>query len=262
MSKVVFIMTDGLRPDAITADTTPNLIDFMKRGSSTRTARSIMPSVTLPCHTSIFHSVPSERHGIVTNEWRPMVRPVTGLVEQLFSQQKRSGLIHNWERLRDLNRPEQLHFSFYINTSYELDGDEPVADTALQWIPKGICDFWFVYFGTVDTAGHMFGWMEDDYLKQATRVDGLIGKVLNVIDDETTVIIHSDHGGHERNHGTDSADDMTIPYMIAGPNIKQDYQLQAQVSLLDTAPTIAHLLGVPRNRDWEGNVLDEVFVSG
>lgn len=259
MGNVVFMMTDGLRPDAITETNTPNLINFMKRGAYTLKARSIMPSVTLPCHTSIFHSVPSTRHGILDNEWRTMVRPVTGLVEQIHANNKRAGFIHNWERLRDLNRPEQLHFSFYINTSYELDGDKYVAETAIQWIPQNQCDFWFVYLGTVDTAGHMFGWMTDDYLKQATFVDGLIGEILSVMDEDTTVIIHSDHGGHERVHGTDSAEDMTIPYMIAGPNVKQNYQIQADVSLLDTTPTIAHVLSIPQHSDWEGNVIDEVF---
>src|SRR5690606_3322911 len=88
VGKVVFMMTDGLRPDAINQDNTPNLMNFKARGSSTFTASSIMPSVTLPCHTSIFHSVPSTRHGILDNEWKTMVRPVTGLVEQIFSNKK------------------------------------------------------------------------------------------------------------------------------------------------------------------------------
>lgn len=256
---VVFMMTDGLRPDAIDETYTPTLADFMKRGSYTRQARSIMPSMTLPCHTSIFHSVPSERHGIVSNDWRPMARPVQGLVGQLALYKKRAGFIYNWEPLRDMNRPEQLHFSSFINTSHELDGDQHICATAMEWIPKGICDFWFVYLGTVDTAGHLYEWMSNGYIQQASIVDSLIRKILSVIDDETTVIIHSDHGGHERTHGTDSPDDMTIPYMIAGPKIKKNYEIQASVSLLDTAPTIAHILDVPQDRDWEGKVLSEIF---
>lgn len=261
MGKVVFMMTDGLRPDAINPDNTPNLINFMQRGSYTMSARSIMPSVTLPCHTSIFHSVPATRHGILDNEWRNMVRPVTGLVEQIFANKKRAGFIHNWERLRDLNRQEQLYFSFYINTGYDLDGDNVIVETATQWIPKAICDFWFVYFASVDVAGHMFGWMAEDYIKQVKYVDNLIGKLLPSIDDETTVIIHSDHGGHDRTHGTESPEDMTIPYMIAGPNIKQNYEIQANVSLLDTTPTVAHILDIPQHSDWEGTVIDEIFTD-
>jgi predicted AlkP superfamily pyrophosphatase or phosphodiesterase len=261
MSKVVFMMTDGLRPDAITPENAPNLIDFMARGSYTRKAQSLMPTVTLPCHTSIFHSVPSTRHGILDNEWKSMARPVTGLVEQISANNKKAGFIHNWERLRDLNRPEQLYFSFYINTSYDADGDKYVADTAIEWIPKSECDFWFVYFGTVDTSGHKYGWMEEGYINQIKYVDNLIGDVLSVIDDETTVIIHSDHGGHDRTHGTDSPEDMNIPYMITGPNIKKNHELQSEVTLLDTTPTIAHILGISPNLEWEGNIISEAFES-
>jgi predicted AlkP superfamily pyrophosphatase or phosphodiesterase len=261
MSKVVFMMTDGLRPDAINDNNTPNLKKFMERGASTLNAQSIIPSVTVPCHTSIFHSVPATRHGILNNEWKPMVKPITGLVEQISANDKRAGFIHNWERLRDLNRHEQLYFSFYIHTGYDLDGDDITIETAMQWIPKGICDFWFVYFASMDVAGHTFGWMSDGYIKHVKHVDSLIGKLLPVIDDETTVIIHSDHGGHDRTHGTESPEDMTIPYMIAGPNIKQNYEIQSQVTLLDTTPTVAHILDIPQHSHWEGNVIGEVFES-
>ena len=78
---VVFVMIDGMRPDAIDAAKCVNLQAFMRRGSSTMRAQSVMPSVTLPCHTSIFHSVPPGRHGITTNYFVPMARPVPGLVE-------------------------------------------------------------------------------------------------------------------------------------------------------------------------------------
>lgn len=259
MGKVVFMMTDGLRPDAINDENTPNLMQFRARGASTLTAQSIVPSITLPCHTSIFHSVPSTRHGITDNIWKPMVSPVTGLVEQISANNKRAGLIHNWERLRDLNRQEQLYFSFYINTGYNLDGDDILVETAMEWIPKAACDFWFVYFASIDVAGHMFGWMDADYIKQVTHVDYLIGRLLPVIDEDTTVIIHSDHGGHDRDHGTEMPEDMTIPYMVTGPNIKQNYTIQSHVSLLDTTPTIAHILNIPQHKDWEGKIIGDMF---
>ena len=214
--QLIFMMTDGLRPDAITEETTPNLIQFMARGSYTRKAQSVMPSITLPCHTSIFHSVPPSRHGIQENVWHSMARPVPGLIEQLRVADKRCGFVYNWEQLRDLNRPGNLHHSFFSDTSYNLDGDKIICDKAIEQIKLNELDFMFVYWGTVDTAGHASGWMSDEYLKQATLVDSMIGNVLAELPDDTTVIIQSDHGGHERSHGTDMPEDMNIPWMIAG----------------------------------------------
>jgi predicted AlkP superfamily pyrophosphatase or phosphodiesterase len=259
MSKVVLIMTDGLRPDAINETYTPNLVKFMARGASTLNASSVMPSVTLPCHTSIFHSVPPSRHGIVENVWHPFARPLPGLVEQLKIHDKRSSFIFNWEQLRDLSRPGNLYNSYFKATGDDIDGDEWTLKTALEYFSSTITDFTFLYFATTDVAGHAYGWMSDGYLQQATVVDGFLQQVLDVMPDDVTVIIQSDHGGHERTHGTEMPEDMTIPWMMAGPNVKQNYRIERPVSLLDTAPTVVHLLGVPAYSAWEGTAVTEAL---
>lgn len=260
MSQTILMMLDGLRPDAISPERTPTLCSVMERGSYTLEGKSVIPSITLPCHTSIFHSVPPARHGIMDNDWHSMARPVTGLVEHLKEHKKRSGFIHNWEPLRNLNKVGSLFYSFFIDKGYELDGDEYIAEHSKLVLNRDFCDFWFVYFASIDMAGHMFGWMSDGYLKQVAEVDKLAGQVLEIIPDSSTVIIQADHGGHERTHGTDSPDDMTIPWMIMGPNVRQNTVIQASVSLLSTAPTIAHSLGITPHDDWEGQVVQEVFI--
>ena len=68
-----------------------------------------------------------------------------------------------------------------------------------------------------------------------------------------------DHGGHERTHGTEAPEDMTIPWMLAGPGIRAGHTLQGPVSLLDTAPTLARLLGLSAHPHWEGRSVDEAF---
>ncbi|MBX3015179.1 MAG: alkaline phosphatase family protein, partial [Caldilineaceae bacterium] len=52
----LFVMIDGLRPDALARCDCPTLTGLMERGAFSLQARSVMPSVTLPCHMSIFHS--------------------------------------------------------------------------------------------------------------------------------------------------------------------------------------------------------------
>lgn len=231
---LTLIMLDGLRPDAITPETTPNLRRLMARGAYTLDGRSVVPPVTLPCHTSIFHSVPPARHGVQSNDWRPMARPVRGLVEQLAEHGKKSGMIHNWEQLRDLNRVGTLHFSLFSNTGFELDGDTWIAEAAVEQfagMARGELDFLFVYFGSIDLSGHVYGWMSDGYLAQARFVDRLAGQVIDAMPPEMTVIAHADHGGHERNHGDDGPEDMTIPWIMAGPGVRADHKLTVPVSL-------------------------------
>lgn len=254
-----FIMLDGLRPDAISADATPTLQSLAARGASTFRARSVMPSITLPCHMSIFHSVPPQRHGITDNVYVPMARPGPGLVESAARAGKRCAFFYNWEELRDLARPGNLSHAFFVNASHLFDGDDIVADEAARALSRRDLDFAFVYFGTIDTAGHAFGWMSEMYLQQAQRVDGLVARVLDAAGPDATILAHADHGGHERTHGTDADDDMLIPWIAAGPGIRRGHAIAAPVNLMDTAPTLAHMLGVPTPHGWEGRVVQEIF---
>jgi len=256
---VLFIMLDGVRPDAIVKADCPTINAFIERGSSTMTARSVIPSVTLPCHTSIFHSVPPTRHGITTNTFIPMARPLPGLVEVIKSAGKRAAFFHNWEPLRDLCRPGNLYFSYWKDTSYDKDGDDHIVEIASRFINTEKPDFSFLYFGTVDVAGHNHGWMSPQYLRQLEHVDALLGELFKSISEDYSIIVHSDHGGHDRNHGSELEEDMIIPWMAAGPNIKRGYTIQKPVSLLDTAPTVARLLKIQPHHEWEGRFVDEIF---
>ena len=52
---------------------------------------------------------------------------------------------------------------------------------------------------------------------------------------------------------------MTIPWLAAGPGIARGVRLSGPVSIIDTAPTIAHLLGLPRPANWRGWVVSEAL---
>jgi predicted AlkP superfamily pyrophosphatase or phosphodiesterase len=259
MIPTFFIMIDGLRPDAIPLADCPNLNAFIAAGSSTMNATSVMPSITLPCHTSIFHSVPPTRHGITSNVWTPMARPLPGLIDIAAAAGRTTAVFHNWEPLRNINMPEALTLSFYKNTSYDQDGDNIVAAEAARMIPAHKPDFAFIYLGTVDTWGHAYGWMSDEYLKQIAHVDVQLGVVLNALPADAAVIIQADHGGHDRGHGTDMPEDMTIPWMVRAPGVKAGYTIRRPVSLLDTAPNLAHFLDLRPHAQWEGSVVEEMF---
>src|SRR4051812_41167274 len=103
VKRVILVMIDGLRPDALQRAKAPNLRSAIKAGASTMKARTVMPSVTLPCHTSLFYGVHPEFHGVTTNTWRPFARPVPGLIETVRrGVGGRTAMFHNWEQLRDL----------------------------------------------------------------------------------------------------------------------------------------------------------------
>jgi predicted AlkP superfamily pyrophosphatase or phosphodiesterase len=140
-------------------------------------------------------------------------------------------------------------------------GDRFILEHACREIPKNLYDFVFVYWGTIDECGHRFGWMSDEYLRQIEMVDGMIGQVLEVMAQDTVLLVFSDHGGHDTGHGIDIPEDMLIPWMICGPGIKQNHVIQSPVTLLDTTPTLAHILELRQSVEWQGRVIDEIFLA-
>ena len=257
---VLLVVIDGLRPEVLHQADCPALKSLQQRGAWTLRARAEMPSSTLPCHMSMFHSVPVTRHGISTNTWTPMVRPLPGIVEQARAAGLRSAFFYGWEPLRNLCVPGILSYAFF-REKRDLDNDDRIAEAAIQGLRSEQPDFAFIHFDTVDGAGHQSGWLSEAYLAQVTRVDAALGRVIDTLPAHTTVIVQSDHGGHDRTHGTDSAADMIIPWLIAGPTIRADHAIQAPVNLLSTAPTIAHILGIPLAAEWEGEPVHELFLT-
>ena len=79
MTKVMLVLIDGMRPDSLPAVDHPFYHELLKTSRYSLRMQTVMPSVTLPCHMSLFHSVTPERHGILTNTYVPQVRPVNGL---------------------------------------------------------------------------------------------------------------------------------------------------------------------------------------
>lgn len=253
-------MIDGLRPEAITPERCPALTALMARGAYSLRAQSVMPCITLPCHMSIFHSVPPSRHGVTSNTWSPMARPLPGLVETAHAAGRTCSFYYNWEPLRNLSEPGHLVHAYFRDNGETPGGDHVIAREAMRSLPLDQPDFAFIYLGTIDVAGHAFGWMSQRYLDQAGYVDQAVGTLLAALPADAHVLVQADHGGHDRNHGANTPEDMTIPWLLAGPGIRAGHQLHSPVGLLDTAPTLARLLGMQPAAQWEGQVVAEAFV--
>ena len=96
--------------------------------------------------------------------------------------------------------------------------------------------------------------MSDEYYAALENSWNNIQKILSDLPEDYTVIITADHGGHDRMHGTEMPEDMTIPVMIMGDDFAVGQTLQ-NVNIKDIAPTITKLLGVAPDPEWEGKSL-------
>ncbi len=251
-NKVLLILIDGLRPDAIMQAKNPFLRDFIKECTYCDKAKSVYPSITLPCHMSLFHSVPPERHGTLENTYVRPVHKLEGLFEVLAKNNKKCAFFYTWEELRDLGRPGSLSYQEFCSWyTYEREADCKMCNKAIEYIKEEEPDFLFYYTGHTDEQGHVYGWMSDEYLEAVDLAIDNTRKLIEALPKDYSVIITADHGGHERIHGTKMQEDMTIPMLLYG-NLWQKNAEISNVGLLDVAPTIAALLECPIPREWEG----------
>lgn len=252
--KVLLILSDGMRPDAV--EDHPVARYLKSHGTYCLRTRTVMPSVTLPCHMSLFHSVDPSRHGVTTNTYTPQVRPVPGLFDLLAGQKKKCAMFYNWEELRDLGRPGSLAESLFVSGhtyGYEA-ASRACAQRAKAVLQKGETDFAFLYLGWPDAEGHDHGWMGQEYLHAVDGCTDMVGELIEALGEEYVIFYTADHGGHGRSHGTPASEDMTIPLFCLGGPFAAGRELES-CSILDIAPTIATLLGAEIPGEWEGRVI-------
>ena len=252
-NKVILISIDGMRPDGLLSSGNPYVGELEKMCTYTYTGEAMNPSVTFPCHFSMTHSVTPQRHGILTNTYVPQVRPVMGIFEKVKNAGGVSAMFYGWEPLRDIASPGTLKFSTYVNAYMKESSDTVLTDEALRIIEENKPDFAFLYMVETDEkGGHDNGWMSEEYLRRISIAIDNVKRVIDAFGDEYSVIIMADHGGHDRSHGSTLKEDMTIPFFFFGKEFEAGKEVEG-LSLLDIAPTIAHVLGIEPEQEWEGH---------
>jgi len=144
-------------------------------------------------------------------------------------------------------------------------------------------DFTAVYFPAVDHFGHHFidfhppkqSHVSDRDFELYKHVmngcymfhDMLLNAMLQQVDDDTTVIIVSDHGFYTGEHRpppqfADKDPEIMHRHLgiacLHGPGIKQDEKLYG-ATLLDVTPTILSLFGLPVGLDMDGRPWQEIL---
>ena len=211
--KCILMTIDGMRPDGFLSCGNNFVKEMMARSRYTLRASSVFPPVTLPAHLSIFHSVPPQRHGTMTNDYMPPVHAISGLFEQIKYAGGRSAMFYGWEPIRDIARPKSLRHAEYIWAYSHESSDTVLTERALAHIKEMQPDFVFLYLVETD-----------------------------------------EKGGHDRTHGMQIPEDMTIPMFFFGKGFLPGEETK-DVTLLDLAPTIADVLGIPAAEEWEGRSL-------
>ena len=258
-ARVLILSIDGFRPDAIELTPMRNLQALMQGSAYSLVAQTIFPSSTLPSHSSMLTGLCPDKHGVDWNDYIPDRGYANGvdIFDLAHAAGLRSVMVVGKEKLRQVTEPESTDVFEFIN-----DRDVIIATRVAELIPQGF-DLMFVHFPTPDWMGHEYGWLSPEQYSVLFRADEALQTILNALEqfglrEDTLIIITADHGGHDTTHGSSRLEDMTIPWIIAGPGVNH-MVLSTDVNTTDTAATVAWALGLPIQPDWDGRPVLEAF---
>jgi predicted AlkP superfamily phosphohydrolase/phosphomutase/tetratricopeptide (TPR) repeat protein len=186
-------------------------------------------------------------------------------------------------RWREVDQAHDSRLSQLGNRLAECFSVHAVATHLLEQAPA---DLNAVYYSTLDHLCHGFmryhpprlaNVPETDFALYREVVVGayrlhdlLLGRLVELAGTDTVIVICSDHGFHADHlrpltlarlpAGPAAQHAPTGVLFMAGPGIKQD-ELVHGAGLLDLAPTLLHLLGLPAGQDMPGRVLSDAFAG-
>lgn len=257
--RVVILSIDGLRPDAIALVPMQRLLGLMQNGAYSLSAQTTYPSVTLSAHASMLTGLCPSDHGVNWNDYIPENGYAQGadLFDLAHAAGLRTDMYVTKKKLVQLTEPSSLDNYVFVN-----DRDTVLMERLLAEFPQ---DFGvlFIHFGITDGMGHSYGWLSPQQLSVLYRADEALGQLLDELDarglrSETLIIVTADHGGHDSTHGSNSPEDMTIPWIASGAGI-QPRALTTLIHTTDTAATAAFALGLPIPPEWNGVPVYEAF---
>jgi predicted AlkP superfamily pyrophosphatase or phosphodiesterase len=257
--KVAILSVDGLRADVVAKSDLPNIRRLVERGAYTWSARTVTPSETLPGHASMLSGEDPTVHKITWdwNEYKPELGYIG--VPTVFSVARAAGLhtvmVVGKRKLQHLAPPGTID-TFVLTER----GDADVANEAIVQAGAGF-DLLFVHFPDVDYAGHAEGWLSAAYMAKVAAVDEAIGRLLAALPPQTTVVLTADHGGKDKSHGQDIPENMTVPWIVAGPKVVRRGQITARVKETDTAATALWVLGLSLPGACPGELVREPFTA-
>ncbi|HEX8550887.1 MAG TPA: alkaline phosphatase family protein [Abditibacteriaceae bacterium] len=258
----VFIISfDGGKPSVMQKSPMPLTMEMAKTGATTWNAQTIFPSITLVSHTSMLTGVQPAKHKIMWNEWIPQNGMVK--VPTVFKVARDNGyttaLFAGKAKFRHLNVAGTLD-EFQI-PSYN---SKVVAAAAAKYIVEKKPNVCFIHFADSDGAGHAHGWGSAEQVQSFADEDAALQIVRDAvkaagIEKRSTFILSADHGGHDKTHGSNSPEDMTIPWIAWGAGVKPETTITDAVTTFDTAATALWLLDVAVPADWDGKPVTSAF---
>ncbi len=264
---MLLISVDTLRADALgcygNPQKTPAMDSFAAHSVLFENTISQVP-LTLPSHATILTGLFPPQHGIRNNEIFVLPEKITTLAEIFqkngyktgavvgsFALDSGFGIGQGFDQYDD-----QIDPGSNSETPYVERRADAVWQRGRQWIEQQKSPwFCFLHFYDPHTAYAPPKPYPQTYFGEVAYVDSVLGQLFHYLQSKnlistTIIVLLSDHGESlgehgEASHGVFLYDaTLKVPLMISVPGLKSG-RISQVVRLVDVAPTILELLGLP-----------------
>lgn len=277
VSRVVVISVDGLRGDAVAQ--MPALSALESRAAWTDSMQTVVPSLTVPGHLSMFTGRDVTKLGVTTNtldQSAGLSLAINGATT-MFQWVKDAGGRTSALAASSLIPASDLATAqsfFGIDQIASVTADLNVlrTDAIAAATATDAPTLLFVHIPTVDFAGHDFGWLRTDtvaadgrdvlgvqYIAAARAADSVVSAIWLAVqpaieNGDVALVITADHGGGHgehcvvnmpaaREHCTSQPGDRTTPFLLIAKGVPAG-RLPGQPTIMQVAPTVGQLLRV------------------
>ncbi len=250
----------------------PAFHEMAAQGAHTWNAYTIVPSLTLPSHTSMLTGVGPQAHQILWNDYEPDKGVVK--VPTIFSLAKQHGLVTAMfigkEKFKHLLLPGSVDFFVWPQPEDDAKAVAKVFSEQVGKLKPNLC---FIHFADPDVAGHAHGAASPEKMRALADCDTALKTIKDAIAaaglaGSSVIILTADHGSHNfkdkdgntrGTHGSAETSDVTIPWVAWGCGVKKDFSITAPVVQYDTAATALWLLNVPLPESFWGRPVTSAF---
>jgi choline-sulfatase len=287
---VVVVTLDTTRADALgtygqSAEVTPHIDDAAAEGLVFEQARSSSPS-TLPSHATLFTGQQPYAHGVRANAGYVLADESVTLAEALRDAGWTTGAVVAAAVLGRFQHLDQ-GFESYSDPLSDGAGGHAVTRHAVDVTDRGLAFLgenrhrpfflWLHYYDPhspyTPPPRYRDDFPDHPYLGEVRFVDEQVGRVLDAIEelglrDQTLVVITADHGEGLGEHGEETHaffvydSTMRVPLVFWGaPLVPRGARVATPVRLVDVAPTLLDLLGLPPLPQAQGVSLRPLFTD-
>jgi predicted AlkP superfamily pyrophosphatase or phosphodiesterase len=274
-SEHIFIISfDQGAPAGIAKAEMPLFKKMAAQGAHTWEAYTIVPSSTLPSHTSMLTGVGIQKHQILWNDtWtaqKPQLRvPTIFNLAKAANSKAVTAVCTSKQKFELFKARGDIDHFVLLNGGSSISIAQAFARKVAMRKPN-VC---LIHFGDIDGAGHAYGINSPEKMKAFANSDRALKIIYEAVDKagiaaNSTFIFTADHGCHDivgRSgkargvHGSAETADVTIPWVAFGKAVKPGFTITAPVVQYDTAATALWLLDIPIPDGFWGRPVTSAF---